>query len=74
VTAEDDQRAARQGELEERREEKGRRPGERIVRIVRPHRDEFRRAGQGVYVATEQVLAPETRLGRLYGAVRRVRA
>jgi amino acid transporter len=72
VTAEDDQRAARHGELEERREERGRRPGERIVRIVRPHRDEFRRAGQGIYVATEHVLKPETPLGWLYDAVRRV--
>jgi amino acid transporter len=72
VSAEEDQRAAHSGELEERREEKGRRPGERIVRIVRPHRDEFRRAGAGVYVATEHVLRPETPLGRAYDAVRRV--
>ena len=72
MTAEDDQRAARRGELEERREEKGRRPGERIVRIVRPHRDDFRRAGRGVYVATDRVNEPETRLGRLYDAVRHV--
>ena len=72
MTAEDDQRAARAGELEERRKEKGRRPGEDIIRIVRPHRDDFRRAGRGVYVATDRVLEADTPLGRLYDSVRRV--
>ncbi|TMD60405.1 MAG: APC family permease [Chloroflexi bacterium] len=72
MTAEDDQRAARAGELEERRKEKGRRPGEDIVRIIRPHRDDFRRAGPGVYIATDRVLEADTPLGRLYDSLRRV--
>jgi amino acid transporter len=72
VTPDDDQRAARAGELEERREERGRRPGERIVRVIRPHHGDFRRSGRGTYVATEKVLAADTPLGRLYDSVRRV--
>ena len=59
-------------ELEEHREEKGRLAGDRFVRIVRPHREEFRRAARGFYVATERVLEPETPFGRLYEGVRRV--
>ena len=72
MTPDDDQRAARAGELEERREERGRRPGERIVRVIRPHHGDFRRSGRGTYVATEKVLAADTPLGRLYDSVRRV--
>ena len=59
-------------ELEEHREEKGRLAGDRFVRIVRPHREEFRRSARGFYVATERVLEPETPFGRLYEGIRRV--
>src|SRR5213594_2202425 len=72
MSSDDPRREGRHGDLEERREEKGRRPGERIVRIIRPHQEEFRRAGPGVYVATDRVLEPETPLGRAIDAVRRV--
>ncbi len=69
---EDDPRAARPAELEERREEKGRLAGDRFVRIVRAHRREFRRTAAGHYVATSAVLEPETRVGKAIEAVRRI--
>ncbi len=68
----DQPKRTRPPELEERREEKGRLAGDRFVRIIRPHRGEFRRAAPGVYVATERVLEPETPLGHIYDALRRV--
>jgi amino acid transporter len=56
--------------LEERVTTTGRRPGDRVVRIVRPAAGEFRRRG-GHYVATSDALAPRDRLGRLYQGMRR---
>ncbi len=47
-------------------------PGERFVRIVRPHREKFRRAAQGHYVATERVLEAQGSVGRVYEALRRI--
>ncbi len=55
--------------LEERRPQTGRLPGNRYVRIVPPRG--FRRAGRH-YVATDEALEAEGRLGRTYEAVRRV--
>ncbi len=58
--------------LEERRDTRvGTHLGDRYVRIVRPAAGEFRRHG-GHYVATPRVLAPSSRAGRAYEAVRRV--
>ncbi len=55
----------------ERREQQGRRPGDRYVRIVRPSQREFTRMGPGHLVASEAVLAPHTPLGRVGDLARR---
>jgi amino acid transporter len=55
--------------LEERATRAGTRPGDRYVRIVRPR--EFRRGAGGTYVATAEAQAPQSTIGRVYGAVRR---
>src|SRR2546430_7249202 len=56
--------------LEERITRTGKRPGDRVVRIVRPPGGEFRRSG-GHYVATTNALAARGRAGRWYQNVRR---
>lgn len=56
-------------DLLERRVERGGRPGDRYVRIVRPK--EFRRRGPGYLVASEQVLEPESRAGHVADWLRR---
>jgi amino acid transporter len=56
--------------LEERTEQRGRRPGDRYVRIVRP--PEFRHGPQGTYVATAAADAPRSQAGRAYNVIRRV--
>ncbi|HUQ40975.1 MAG TPA: APC family permease [Candidatus Limnocylindrales bacterium] len=56
--------------LERRETRAGKRPGDRVVRIVRPG-NEFRRRG-GHYVATPDALAARGRVGRAMEAVRRV--
>lgn len=58
-------------DLEQRELVTGQRPGTRYVRIVRPFAHEFRRRAPGELVATEQVLAPKSTLGKLFEAVRR---
>ncbi len=55
--------------LEERRTVAGRRPGDRMVRIVRP--PEFRRGHGGIFVATPEATKPTTTSGRIYDAIRR---
>lgn len=60
------------GELEERHPERGRLPGDRIVRIVRPYGKELRRTGRDTYELTERALESETRLGRIYDRVYRL--
>lgn len=55
--------------LEERRAQRGRLPGDRYVRYVRPR--EFRRE-RGVWVTTPEALAPTSALGRVYERARRV--
>ena len=59
-------------DLEERHAVRGRRHGDRYVRIVRPFQREFERKNAGHLVATEEVLAPTTRPGRLADVLRRV--
>lgn len=51
---------------------RGRQPGDRYVRIVRPFQRDFERRGAGHIVATEDVLAPTTRAGRAADLLRRV--
>ena len=56
--------------LEERVTSAGKRPGDRVVRIVRPAAGEFRRRGTH-YVATTDALEARDRVGRAYQSVRR---
>jgi amino acid transporter len=71
-----DPNGRRRGEAEahlERREMRtGQKPGERWVRIDRPHAREFRRSPQGHIVATERVLQPRGRMGRLWAGLKRL--
>jgi amino acid transporter len=57
------------GGLERREERRGQRPGDRVVRIVRP--PEFKRT-RGGFVATEEALESKGRVGRTWANVRRV--
>jgi amino acid transporter len=59
-------------DLQERRALRGRRRGDRYVRIVRPFEREFERRDAGHLVATEQVLAPTTVPGRFVDRIRRL--
>ncbi|MBI4320386.1 MAG: APC family permease [Chloroflexi bacterium] len=52
-------------DLEWKRELRGRQPGTRYVRIVRPYAREFRRRAPGHLVATEKVLEPRGVLGKV---------
>ena len=56
--------------LEERVTQVGKRPGDRVVRIVRPAAGEFRRRGTH-YVATTDALESRGSLGRFYQGMRR---
>lgn len=56
--------------LEDRVTQRGTRPGDRVVRIVRPAGGEFRRRG-GHFVATTNALQARGRIGRALQAVRR---
>ncbi|TMF57722.1 MAG: APC family permease [Chloroflexi bacterium] len=58
-----------QTSLERREERRGQRPGDRVVRIVRPR--EFKRTTGG-FVATDAALEPQAGLGRAWTSVRRV--
>jgi amino acid transporter len=60
--------APRDSGLEQRLPQRGHRPGDRYVRIVRP--PEFRRGPAGTFVATERATAPRTTAGRVYDAAR----
>jgi len=55
--------------LERREERRGQRPGDRVVRIVRPR--EFKRT-RGAFVMTEEGLAPRGGAARVWENVRRV--
>lgn len=50
----------------------GHRPGDRYVRVVRPHAREFKRKAPGHLVATERVLRPKGMLGSALGFTRRL--
>lgn len=62
------ERTGQRAGLERREEVRGRRPGDRVVKIVRP--PEFRRT-QGGFVATDKALEADTRGSRLWQDVRR---
>ena len=49
---------------------KGRKLGDRRVRIERPHSDYFRYTGEGTLVAKEAASAPRTPAGRLFARIR----
>jgi hypothetical protein len=51
---------------------KGRKPGDRRLRVTRAHEPFFRYSGEGSLVAKAQASAPRTRSGRLIGRVRTV--
>ncbi len=51
---------------------KGRKPGDRRVRIERPHSQYFRYTGEGTLVAKEAASVPRTQAGRLLARVRGV--
>ncbi|MBI4492953.1 MAG: APC family permease [Chloroflexi bacterium] len=59
-------------DLEHRQVVRGKLPGTRYVRIVRPFAREFRRQAPGHLVATERVLAPRGRLGQAVELLRRL--
>ncbi|HYK97761.1 MAG TPA: APC family permease [Candidatus Acidoferrales bacterium] len=61
-------RAGQRAGLERREESRGRRPGDRVVKIVRPK--EFRRTTGG-FIATDEALAPETPTSRAWTEIRR---
>src|SRR5205823_10476217 len=67
-----DGRDAARAHLERRELRTGQKPGERYVRIVRPHAREFRRSPEGHIVATERVLEPRGPVGRLWSRVKRL--
>jgi amino acid transporter len=49
---------------------RGRKPGDRRVRVERPHAHYFRYSGEGTLVAKEAASAPRTALGRLFARAR----
>jgi amino acid transporter len=51
---------------------RGRKPGDRRVRVARVHEPFFRYSGEGSLVARPAASAPRTRSGRLFGRVRSV--
>lgn len=58
--------------LEHRELRTGHKPGERHVRIIRPHAHEFRRAPEGHMVATERVLEPHGGVGMAWSRLKRL--
>jgi amino acid transporter len=64
-------RAQSDGDLSERRYTRGRLPGSRYVRIVRPFAGDFRQHAPGHLVATERVLERHGPIGRFTDALRR---
>jgi hypothetical protein len=51
---------------------RGRRSGDRYIRIIQPFAEEFRREAPGHLVASEQVLRPSGPIGSTLDALRRV--
>jgi amino acid transporter len=60
------------GDLRQIRTLRGRRPGDRYVRVVEPFADSFRRQAPGHLIASEQVLQPKGGFGRAREILRRV--
>ena len=52
------------------RVERGRKPGDRRVRVARPHAAYFRYSGEGILVAKEAASAPRTAFGRGFARLR----
>src|SRR5690349_5109882 len=50
----------------------GRRPGDRRMRVERPHAQYFRYAGPGMLVARESASKPRTRIGQALDNIRHV--
>jgi amino acid transporter len=50
----------------------GRKPGDRRVRVERPHAQFFRYAGRGMFVARESASVPRTASGRIAARIRQV--
>jgi amino acid transporter len=67
----DSDRSPPTGDLSERRYSRGRLPGSRYVRIVRPFADEFRSYAPGHLIATERVLQRHGPIGRFADGLRR---
>ena len=67
----DDRDAKGPPSLEERVTRAGTRPGDRVVRIVRPAGGEFRRRGRH-FIATPEALAARGRMGRGWQGFRRI--
>lgn len=59
-------------ELGLREARRGRRPGDRYVRVVQPYADGFKRHAAGHLVASERVLRPSDPLGRAVDLLRRL--
>ncbi|MCL5960900.1 MAG: hypothetical protein M1358_16635 [Chloroflexi bacterium] len=59
-------------ELEWKEQMKGKQPGNRYVRVMRPYAREFKRRAPGHLVATERVLQPKGPSGRLGEFLRRL--
>jgi amino acid transporter len=64
--------AEAEAHLERRQMRTGQRPGDKYVRIERPHAREFRRAPEGHIIATERVLKPRGGLALLLNRVKRL--
>ena len=60
------------GDLRQVRTIRGRRPGDRYVRVVEPFAESFRRQAPGHLIASERVLAARGGLGRAVEMLRRV--
>ncbi len=60
-----------QPELVGKQEVRGRHLGDRYVRVVRPQREGFERAGPGILVATREAIEARGRVGRTWGKLKR---
>jgi amino acid transporter len=64
-------KSGRTQELEWKEVRRGQKPGERIVRVVRPHSDEFRHPEPGHLIVTEKATQPRTAAARVWLSVKR---
>jgi amino acid transporter len=68
----DEARDTHTDDLQQLQEVRGRRSGDRYVKIIQPFSDEFRREAPGHLVASEQVLRPSGAIGSILDVLRRV--